>query len=410
MPPRPNRSRGPNCGSFLTPMISSKSMGLTWGCTVTPRIWASGTRERAAWVSSNAALTSSSVLRPTLTPPTSVLCEIGGEDLHDRGVTQVVGRLGRGLGGGGRQGGGDGNAIRRQDRFRLHLGEHLGLALQALLDVGPGLRLVYLQVVGQPGRGLLDELQVPGIGVHGHEGVHGLLRGLVHRHAAVVQDAHPFSHVVAPHPHRQDRLGLLLDFRDHDLGDFVGVGHGLVSHDDHEAGKLRRLQTDLQGRQIALVGGVPQDVDGIVVAPEGWQKPVELVDSLRAQDRGFSPPARQGVDGHDSRPAGVGDDAQAPAHRPLHFAQALGAVEELPHGLNPDDPGPAEHGVISFVHPGHGAGVGGRGPGPGLAPAGLGQDDGLDAGDGPGGAHEAPGAGHALHVYEDALALVSPPR
>ncbi len=123
---------------------------------------------------------------------------------------------------------------------------------------------------------------------------------------------------------------------------------------------------------------------GLFAAPVRRQEFVQLLQGFGDQDGGFHLPASQGVHRHDPRAAGVGDDPQITAGGALHFAQGLGAVEELADGIHPDDPGPAEGGIIGRVGPGHGPGVGGRGPGPGPAAPGFDNDDGLDPGHGAG--------------------------
>ena len=80
-PPSPNISTGPNCGSFVMPMITSMPC-FSMRCIATPSIVASGTCCFAeATIRSNAAATSPAEARFSTTPPTSDLCVICGDTI-----------------------------------------------------------------------------------------------------------------------------------------------------------------------------------------------------------------------------------------------------------------------------------------------------------------------------------------
>ena len=167
-------------------------------------------------------------------------------------------------------------------------------------------------------------------------------------------------------------------------------------------GEFRSLHGQAHRLQVALRRGVAQDVHRVGAAPVRRQDFIQLGQGLGGQDRGLGicQRARASTAMTPGPPALV-MIAQMPRRWALQLPQGLGAVEELAHGIHPDDAGPAEGGVIGFVLPDQGPGVGGRGPGPGPAAAGLDDDDGLDPGDRAGRAHELAVLGQALHVEND---------
>ena len=174
----------------------------------------------------------------------------------------------RGVGGGGRRHRGvHRDAVGAQYGLGFQFRQHAPLALQALGQKRAGLPGIDAQFLGQPGRGVLQELQVAGVEIHLHEGVHRLLRGLKGGDAGGIENLDPLLHVIASHPHREHRPALAADLRSQGLGHSRGIGHGLRGQDDHQAREFRRRHGHLHRPEIALRRGVPQDVDGVSPAP-----------------------------------------------------------------------------------------------------------------------------------------------
>ena len=239
-----------------------------------------------------------------------LVADIRGIDLQGHRKADHLGRRG-GVGGGGRRHRGiHRDAVGRQDGLGFQFRQHAPLALQALGQKGPGLPGIDAQFLGQPGRGVLQELQVAGVEIHLHEGVHRLLRGLKGGDAGGIEDLASLLHVIAPHPHRKDRPAFALDLGGQGLGHPRGIGHGLGGQNDHQAREFRGRHGHLHRPEIAFRRGVSQDVDGITPAPVRRQEFIQLLQGFRGQGGGLHIPAPQGVHRHDPRAAGIADDPQ----------------------------------------------------------------------------------------------------
>ena len=142
-------------------------------------------------------------------------------------------------------------------------------------------------------------------------------------------------------------------------------------------------------------------VDRIAVRPAVRQELVEFLDGLRREFRQSAAAGDQGVGGHDSRPAGIGDDRQAVGLGRQLAGQQFGAIEHVVDFQDPLDACPLEGGFIDRIDARHGPGVRGRGLGRFLEPPRLVGHDRLRAGKGPGRGEELAGLADRFDIQND---------
>ena len=192
-PPAPKRIRGPKSGSCLLPMSSSQLGFLLLGLDRHPQdvgLRFGGPDLFDEFVERRQDL--GFVVEMEAHPlDLGLVGDIRRINLHHHREAQVPGRRGRLRGGGGRHRAVHRDAVGRQDGLGFQLREDGGLALQAMVDEGPGRPGVDSQLPGHLGRSLLQQLQMPGVEIHLHEDVHRLLRGLEGGDAGVIEDFHP---------------------------------------------------------------------------------------------------------------------------------------------------------------------------------------------------------------------------
>ncbi len=224
------------------------------------------------------------------------------------------------------------------------------------------------------------------------------------RDAGLVQEVRPLAHGRAAEPGGQDGLrrgaGLSADLPGHGRR----IGHGLRGDDDQQGVDAGIPEHDLGRFGHELRFGVAEDVDGIAAGPVTAAGSASSSASVASDKRARVPPeaTSASVAMTPGPPAFVSTARRGPLGtlcRPTRSAQS----KISPMLKTRARPMRSKAASKTASSPARAPGVGGR-RGRGLGEAsGLVGDDGLHAGEGPGGGHELPGVRDGLDIKKDGL-------
>lgn len=214
-----------------------------------------------------------------------------------------------------------------------------------------------------------------GVFEQGGEGLGGVFRESIDRIAVLLEKLHPRGYVYDAHEAAEDGLGRPPGDPDDGLRGAQGIGHGLWGQDDQRPVHAGVVDDGPQGVFVPFLGGVPDDIDGVVDVCGLGEMPGELLHRLLLELRELEIGGDRHVGGDDAGAPGVGDDRHAPPRGklPHRLAQAalllvregVGVVEELIDRVRADDARLLEDCVVDGLGAGEGSGVGRRGLGPG---------------------------------------------
>ena len=334
----------------------------------------------------------------------ALVADVGRVDLQRHRKAELGGDH-HGLGGGARQQRlRDGDVEGRQQRLRFHLGQHLAALGQHALDQqARAFHVGRRQFVRQRRRRLLQQLLVLVEAGDVAEGAHRRLGRAEARDQRVGQRVTRRLHRGVAHPAGHQRLAhARLGLHQH-VGHGVGVAAELGRIDHQHAVDAAVLAGNLQRGAVVLGAGVLGQVDQVRQRGVLRQQRLQLARAIFGQQAQVEPQLAHPVGRQHAGAAAVGDDGQAPAHRPVARGQALGGREQLHKGAHAHRAGAAQHGVEHLVAADDSAGMRLRRGVAGQLAAGLEHHHRLGVGRRPQRAGEAPRVGDAFHVDHDAV-------
>ena len=160
-------------------------------------------------------------------------------------------------------------------------------------------------------RRFVQDCQVSRVGDEVQECLHGLGRRLVGGHAQRSEDLDPLA--TERLPIHAAKTGLRVWAATAATARAVAVASVMAKgvRITSTASTFLSLRTDFERARIAFRRGVAGKVDRVAVRPAVRQETVKVCEGFRRERCQTAAAGDQRVGGHDSRPAGVGDDGQS---------------------------------------------------------------------------------------------------